>query len=217
MFRARTLGLVTGAAWLLLGSGLGCTAVLGIDKDYYLSYGGQGGSVTTTTSAGGGGHGATGGTTPTGGAGGGLADGAPCTAPEQCQGNECVDGVCCDAACGGTCEACTEALTGQPDGQCSPTPAGEDPDNECTQNESCSGHGDCRSVDGQTCTQDTDCLSGNCPQSVCCDTSCSTDCRSCDAQYTGLAAGTCGPVNEGMDPYDQCTNPATCNGSGSCN
>jgi hypothetical protein len=214
MAGTRTIWLVMGAGWLLLASGVGCTAVLGIDEDYYLSYGGSGGSAT----AGGGGHGAIGGTTPTGGGGAsGQPDGEPCTAPEQCQSNECVDEVCCDAGCAGTCEACTHALTGEPNGRCSPLPAGEDPDHECGQGERCSGHGDCRSVDGETCAQGSDCVSDNCSRDICCDTACGADCESCDAQYTGLQAGTCGFIAADSDPYNQCPDTATCDGNGNCN
>lgn len=33
-------------------------------------------------------------------------DGAPCGADDQCDSPQCVDGVCCDAACTGQCQAC---------------------------------------------------------------------------------------------------------------
>jgi hypothetical protein len=37
------------------------------------------------------------------------ADGAACGRDEECGSNHCVDGVCCNAACGGQCEACDVA------------------------------------------------------------------------------------------------------------
>lgn len=51
-----------------------------------------------------------------------LANGAACQAPSWCRSKFCVDGVCCDSACGADdpmrCTACTMAKTGQPNGAC---------------------------------------------------------------------------------------------------
>ncbi|HHH27576.1 MAG TPA: hypothetical protein ENK57_04390 [Polyangiaceae bacterium] len=71
--------------------------------------------------------------------------GVPCTAgpASQCLSGNCVDGVCCDTACDQTCEACTVALTGSPDGICSPIPAGMDPEMECGAM-TCDGSGMCQ-------------------------------------------------------------------------
>jgi hypothetical protein len=48
--------------------------------------------------------------------------GQPCTADGECPTGFCVDGVCCNEACGGDstddCLACAEALSGLPDGVC---------------------------------------------------------------------------------------------------
>ena len=41
-----------------------------------------------------------------------LANGQPCTDGTQCGSTFCVDGVCCDSECAGTCEACTAVLKG---------------------------------------------------------------------------------------------------------
>ena len=45
-------------------------------------------------------------------------NGVPCTTNpvDNCMSGNCVDGVCCDAPCDQTCEACTVALTSNPDG-----------------------------------------------------------------------------------------------------
>ena len=49
----------------------------------------------------------------------------PCNAPTDCESGFCVDGVCCDSACPGLCEACTAALKGSgEDGTCGQMPAG---------------------------------------------------------------------------------------------
>jgi hypothetical protein len=50
--------------------------------------------------------------------------GSECTDDAQCASGECVDGVCCESACGGglvdDCVACAAALTGAADGVCAP-------------------------------------------------------------------------------------------------
>ena len=58
--------------------------------------------------------------------------GAPATAPNECLSGFLADGVCCDAACAGSCVACTALQKGGgADGTCGPIAAGSDPDNEC--------------------------------------------------------------------------------------
>jgi hypothetical protein len=78
----------------------------------------------------------------------------------DCMSGFCVDGVCCESACGGGCRACSSALTGQADGRCVAIPAGMDPQNECTRDDpgscgrdgTCDGAGGCRRYpDGTTC------------------------------------------------------------------
>ena len=59
---------------------------------------------------------------------GGLPNGEPCTDAAECGSGQCVDQLCCDQACDGTCEACN--LSGSA-GSCQPLPAGTDPDSEC--------------------------------------------------------------------------------------
>jgi hypothetical protein len=93
-------------------------------------------------------------------------NGQACTSEVMCASNYCVDGVCCDGACAGTCVSCN--LAGRT-GQCSPYPAGTDPQSECGK-----GTGVCKS----TCDGVGSCAF---PQSaVACDT-----CMTCDG------AGTC--------------------------
>jgi hypothetical protein len=54
-------------------------------------------------------------------------NGSVCSSAAQCQSGFCVDGRCCDTACGGgittDCQACAFARTNQPDGLCSPIPS----------------------------------------------------------------------------------------------
>ncbi len=78
-----------------------------------------------------------------------------CSANAECTSGFCVDGVCCETACLGECEACTSALKGSGhDGVCGPIAAGTDPEEECPADEdypencgrdgTCSGSAQCR-------------------------------------------------------------------------
>ncbi len=55
------------------------------------------------------------------------ANGETCTARAECTSDFCVEGVCCNSACPGTCESC---LAGQR-GRCDPAPDGTDPKMQC--------------------------------------------------------------------------------------
>ncbi|MCS6902123.1 MAG: hypothetical protein NZX77_20455, partial [Polyangiaceae bacterium] len=60
-------------------------------------------------------------------------NGKACTSNLLCSSGFCIEGVCCDKPCDGTCEACTAALKGYgEDGICEPINAGTDPQNECS-------------------------------------------------------------------------------------
>lgn len=90
-----------------------------------------------------------------------------CTTDAQCSSGMCRDNVCCNAACGGLCEACSVALKGQGvDGLCEPIGDGLDPQAECaTGGQStcqgdfvCNGAGLCRSgMRGQVCNPAESC------------------------------------------------------------
>lgn len=58
----------------------------------------------------------------------GKADGETCATTTDCRSGLCVDGVCCESACNGKCEACN--LPGKL-GKCEPVAEGEDPANDC--------------------------------------------------------------------------------------
>jgi hypothetical protein len=89
-----------------------------------------------------------------------AANGHTCTNSNQCQSGHCVTGVCC-GQCGGTCRACTMALTGQPDGTCADVMAGTPaPNGQCTAM-ACGNTGNCAA--GHTCeqaAQGSDCGNG---------------------------------------------------------
>lgn len=61
----------------------------------------------------------------------------------DCISGFCADGVCCNSACSGVCQACTAAKTGGTTGTCSNILAGTDPDNECTGTINCNSIGIC--------------------------------------------------------------------------
>lgn len=78
---------------------------------------------------------------------------------------------------------------------------------------------------GIGCREDSDCDSGHCVDSVCCDTACgggdSNDCVSCLSAANGGQDGVCGAVEAGTqcgsDATDSTCNPAdTCDGQGTC-
>ena len=79
-------------------------------------------------------------------------NGTPCSGPAECLSMNCVDGVCCDTPCVGTCMACTTTLKGSGnDGVCEAIDQGVDMEDECADlgqtscgsNGSCDGGGSC--------------------------------------------------------------------------
>jgi MYXO-CTERM domain-containing protein len=141
--------------------------------------------------------------------------GDACEADDDCRSGHCADGVCCDRACDGACEACGS-------GTCAPTPgdtasptcapylcsASEgdcldscESSDDCIETHYCNdGECDERLSNGKACTASRDCASGACVDDQCQGTSaigedCSsdTDCESehctdgvcCDDACTG--------------------------------
>jgi len=102
------------------------------------------------------------------------AEGSPCSSDYQCNSGYCTDGVCCSSDCTGECLACN--IAGHV--------------GYCTEDRVCSG-----APLGTPCASPSECLSGRCVDSVCCESACTGRCRSC------TAAGMCEP-----DPTeDECT------------
>lgn len=132
----------------------------------------------------------------------GGALGSGCDDAFECNSGFCVDGVCCDGACDGTCQACGAT------GACFSVASAEDSgtcDNDvgCSQPPcSCDAGSICGRGAGVRCNQPSDCASGFCADGVCCDSACDGICRSCLASYTQRATGTCGNVVG--DPGNEC-------------
>ncbi|MBK9260176.1 MAG: hypothetical protein IPM54_10105 [Polyangiaceae bacterium] len=147
----------------------------------------------------------------------GLENGSACSAGSQCASGNCVDKVCCDTACSGTCEACTATKKSQgSDGTCGPIAASKDPDNECAAG-ACSGTGTCQSYNGVVCGASAQCLSGYCVDGYCCGGACTETCRACSAAKKGGGInGQCGVIMAGTDPDDECGGSGTCSGAAAC-
>ncbi len=141
--------------------------------------------------------------------------GQPCAAGSACLSNNCVDGVCCNNACGSACQGCGVAGS---IGTCTNLPAGTTdtaPTNLCVGSSQCDGMGVCKKVNGTSCTggMGSQCLSGNCVDGVCCDTTCATDCMACNLS---ASMGTCSNVSMGNDDGGCMGATASCDGMGAC-
>ena len=134
-----------------------------------------------------------------------VAQGGFCNTQAECvAGLSCVDNVCCDSACTGTCEACN--LAGSV-GTCSAVPAGQDPANECG-GVSCAAY--YYGFEGDTCYQKADVTAA---QASCSGSrTCRTVAQECTAQTArGSAQLTC-------DNFCQDPTAGTCVGTtaGTC-
>jgi hypothetical protein len=132
-----------------------------------------------------------------------LDSGTACAFSDQCGTAHCVDNVCCNSTCGGTCSRCDVAGS---EGTCAPAPAGTDPDQECGA-VSCAGyyHG----WSGDTCFRKADVGAA---QAVCNGAgACQTVAQQCTAAPMGTAAITC-------DSLCQDPTGGTCSGTtaGAC-
>jgi len=103
-----------------------------------------------------------------------LTNGSQCADGSQCQSSFCVDGVCCDRACDGQCEACAEsaslgtctAVQGMP----------RAPRSACSGTGTCAGS--CDGTNAMTCTYPT--------------TACMQSCAAGTAVSQTCSNGTCG-------------------------
>jgi len=70
-------------------------------------------------------------------------EGESCREDIECFSGHCVDGVCCDTACEGTCRMCNHESSR---GSCTDVPPGQDPDRDCGVCHFCDGTGSCAFV-----------------------------------------------------------------------
>lgn len=146
-------------------------------------------------------------------------NGEACAAGTECISGNCVDEVCCDSSCAGTCMHC--ALSGF-EGNCRYVPAGQDPDSECPGDppcgSQCNGSGGCAwGAPGTTCAPCAQCdgaggcnvflAAGSDPSNVC------GLCRVCPGNGPD-----CLEVPAGSDPWDECAEdpPESCGLTGDC-
>src|SRR6185369_8495099 len=101
-----------------------------------------------------------------------LGDG--CVTGADCQSNVCADGVCCNSACASTCEACNVAGSV---GTCSNVPSSMPDPGTCAAPSACDGLGACKKALGDGCAGGAECQSGNCVDSVCCNSACAGTCK----------------------------------------
>jgi subtilisin-like proprotein convertase family protein len=151
-------------------------------------------------------------------------NGSPCAATQECQSGLCVDGVCCNAVCGGTCASC--AIAGSL-GTCTPYTAFTDPANECfgigTCGGVCNGAGACSFTAATVgCALCTTCDgAGSCAVPTAAGTDPLNDCGLCQAcngagACQNVAAGT-DPIGEcSVDPVTTCGKDGNCSGAGAC-
>jgi hypothetical protein len=148
-----------------------------------------------------------------------LANGAACGVNAECTSNFCVDGVCCNNACGNLCNACTAVKKGSgADGTCGVIAAATDPDSECPGATLCSGSSSCSLFsNGTACSINGECASGSCVDGVCCNSPCNGLCQACTTAKKGSGLnGVCGDVATGTDPDNECANPPNCAPGGMC-
>ena len=136
-------------------------------------------------------------------------NGAACTNKSQCKSGFCADGVCCDTACDGLCQACSKTAKGfGADGKCDNVNDGLDP------------HDDCPTAAPSTCQHDGKCNGKGACRYYAAGTACgSTPTKCVGNKVTGDVCpgggSPCTVNTSGVDcaPYvcknDACANPCT--------
>jgi hypothetical protein len=162
----------------------------------------------------------------------GSGNGTACTLASQCASLSCVDTVCCNSACSGSCDSCNlsgsvgtcafvaDGDSGSPsctpyvcDGAGAACPGTCLTDLDCAAGNWCDGTGHCgpKNGNGTLCGGGHECLTGECVDGVCCNTACNGACDACNLSGTvgscTLATGTSGSPSCGA---------YLCGGAASC-
>jgi len=122
-----------------------------------------------------------------------------CTDGSECVSGNCADGVCCDTSCDQPCEECST-------GACAAVTEADDV-SECSGSETCNAEGECKTKQGEACTNANDCITGFCKDDVCCDTECTEECFACNYEGT---EGTCTATPNGQSDPPECAAPDFC-------
>jgi hypothetical protein len=157
--------------------------------------------------------------------------GSACAAAVECQSGMCVDGRCCDSACGGSCDRCNDpanlgictlliaGTAGSPscapyvcDGGAAVCPMSCVTNANCVSTHYCNGMNQCvvKKSNGATCAAGPECQSAFCVDGRCCNNACNGSCNQCDLAGS---EGTCLPSPPGAPGNPTCS-PYVCNGAG---
>jgi hypothetical protein len=130
--------------------------------------------------------------------------GASCGGGSECASGSCVDGKCCENGCSGQCMGCSNALTGQGDGNCRNVSKGKtDPRGKCKDDVANCRTNKCLGTDGKCMAypNGTQCL----------DAACTDDLATARRQNTGrwrLAVRVCTDPDFTDDPANTTCAPA---------
>ena len=146
------------------------------------------------------------------------ANGAACTADNQCSTSncECASAACSSRICNNVaclCQIPTPSYAG-----CSGNVNASVTYQNCTGMQACDGAGSCKTVNGQGCSSASSCISGICDCDYN-DSACNThQCSSVSCPCTSLnSAGTaCGVSLVAGTQTPACGNPNACNAAGAC-
>ncbi|HXJ23164.1 MAG TPA: hypothetical protein VMT03_23300 [Polyangia bacterium] len=157
------------------------------------------------------------------GAGAKQSNGQPCACPTDCASGFCADGVCCNQACGGSCQTCV--ATGS-EGTCVPRANGEpprtptgcavDPASSCGTDGMCDGAGKCRDY-----PLGTVCRAGTCDGASVSGVQVCDGMGACRPGPTMICApSSCDPAGatcyEFCASSDECASGYACDAKGSC-
>ena len=136
----------------------------------------------------------------------------------DCGSGFCVEGICCNSTCLGTCQSCRCAGS---EGTCvNSSPGQQDPNatTPCTGSNYCDGTGVCASglkANGSACGGATQCGSGYCQDSVCCEEACTAACYTCAASGNGKCTGVV-PGGTDSNAATKCEAPNFCTALHEC-